>query len=375
MISAFSILSILLIHVNKMKSNQSMKSRRRLPIVEFRKDRVLILDQRLLPGRVRVMPCRRVEEVARAIETLAVRGAPAIGVAAACGVALAAARARGTDARRTVRELRGAIDRLSATRPTARNLFWAMERLKRRLQELSAKSAPEIREGMMDEANRLVAIEEESNRRIGEAGAGLVPNPSRVLTHCNTGPLATGSYGTALGVVIEAVRRGAKVHVFATETRPLFQGARLTCWELRGHSIPCTLVIDSAAASIMKRDKIDLIIVGADRIASNGDTANKVGTFPLACAASRLGIPFYVAAPLTTIDRSIANGGDIVIEERSPEEVHTIAGRRIAARGIRVMNPAFDVTPADLIAGIVTDRGVLRPPYIDSISGAMEIMG
>lgn len=333
---------------------------------------VRLLDQRALPDRVRILKCNSVEQVARAIETLAVRGAPAIGVAGAWGVALAAWKSKGGDGARVRKSILEAVERLARTRPTARNLFWAMEAMRKKLSELASAAAPEVRAAILEEAERLVGIEEESNRRIGLAGADLVPTEARILTHCNTGPLATGSFGTALGVVIEASRRGKKVEVFADETRPLFQGARLTCWELERHGIPVTLIVDGAAASVMRDRKIDLAIVGADRIAANGDTANKIGTFGVACAAKRLGIPFYVAAPLTTFDVEIRDGREIPIEERSRREVEWVGSRRIAPRKVKVFNPAFDVTPNDLISAIMTDRGVLKAPYVQSIAQAMK---
>ncbi|MBI2890211.1 MAG: S-methyl-5-thioribose-1-phosphate isomerase [Nitrospirae bacterium] len=344
---------------------------RPLRIIDFTGRAVRILDQRLLPGRIRVLNCRTVEDVARAIETLAVRGAPAIGVAGAYGVALALTTAAPGNVRKTRDRVRRAIDRLSRTRPTARNLFWAMEALRRRTDESEATNGADLRETILAEVRRLVDMEAEANRRIGLVGVDLVPSPARALTICNTGPLATGSYGTALGVLIEAARRGKNLHVFACETRPLFQGARLTCWELQRARIPATLLIDSAAAWLLKRERVDFVIVGADRIAANGDTANKIGTYALACSAREAGVPFYVAAPSTTFDLSLSSGENIPIEQRDPGEVENAGGRRVAPPRVRVWNPAFDVTPATHISAIVTDRGILRPPFESAIRAAL----
>ena len=298
-----------------------------------------ILDQRLLPGKKKYLTCRTAEQVAKAIKDMAVRGAPAIGCAAAFGVVLGKGSPR-------------SFDVLSKSRPTAVNLFWALERMKK-AQDLEA------------EAKAIFAEDLAANRAMGDLGADLIPDRARVMTHCNTGALATAGYGTALGVIRSS--KNKRITVIANETRPYLQGARLTAWELVQEGIPCTLVTDNMAGHLMSRGEVDVIVVGADRIAANGDTANKIGTYPLAVLAKRHSIPFYVVAPLSTFDPKISSGRDIPIEERPADEVTGYRQTRWAPKGVRVRNPAFDVTPAELITGIVCEKGVILAPNAEKI--------
>ncbi|GAB6877132.1 S-methyl-5-thioribose-1-phosphate isomerase [Thermaerobacter litoralis] len=334
---------------------------------------VHILDQRRLPAEEAWLACSSVEEVARAIETLAVRGAPAIGIAAAYGVALAASGARTEDGGAggvpAGDPVVAALRRLAATRPTAVNLHWALARMEDRYRRLRAAGAPvqEVAAGLEAEARAIQAEDLAMCLRMAEHGAALLPVGARVLTHCNTGALATGGHGTALGVIRTAWQKGRLRHVWVDETRPVLQGARLTAWELRQEGIPHTLIVEGAAASLMRSGRVDAVLVGADRIAANGDTANKIGTYMLAVLARHHGVPFYVVAPWSTVDPGVPAGDAIPIEERDPGEVTGFGGVRWAPEGTPVFNPAFDVTPAELITAIVTDRGVLRPPYREAI--------
>jgi len=323
--------------------------------------RLRLLDQTRLPAEEVWLELDSPDQVAEAIRSMRVRGAPAIGVAAAYGLALAAS--AGLDLRAAAREL-------AATRPTAVNLSWALQRCLSAAEAVS--SAEAARRAVLAEAQRIQREGLAAEQRLSRLGAALVPHGAKVLTHCNTGALATGGYGTALGVVRAAVEAGKRVRVIATETRPLLQGARLTAWELAREGIECTLIVDSAAGALMRRGAVDLVIVGADRIAANGDAANKIGTYALAVLARAHGLPFYVAAPESTIDRSLPAGDDIPIEEREAVEVTTIAGARTAPEGVLAANPAFDVTPAELITAIVTERGVARPPYATSLARQLE---
>jgi len=334
--------------------------------VEWRGDAVAILDQRELPHREVMLECRSVDEVAEAIRSLAVRGAPIIGVTAAYGMALAAATsaARGTDG--LFRDLQGAAESLSGARPTAVNLAWAVDRMMEVARaECCAVGGTHqrVHEALVAEAVRIEAEDRDACAAMGAAGAELLPDPANVLTHCNTGMLCTAGIGTALGVVVAAHRSGKRVHVWVDETRPVLQGARLTAWELGRLGIPRTLIADVAAGSLMAEGRVDLAIVGADRIAANGDVANKVGTYALAVLAHHHGVPFYVAAPTSTVDLATVSGVDIPIEHRDPAEVVAPLGVAFAEADTPAANPAFDVTPAELVSAIVTERGVLRPPY------------
>ncbi|HYZ87997.1 MAG TPA: S-methyl-5-thioribose-1-phosphate isomerase [Myxococcales bacterium] len=334
--------------------------------LEWRDGAVWLLDQRKLPGRVEEVRVRTGSEMARAIREMVVRGAPAIGCAAAYGVALAAREA--AQSPDPGRSFAAALEELRAARPTAVNLRWGIERLSKKHADLlrSGASADLVVDALLEEAHAVLAEDLAACRAIGRHGAQLVPDGRGILTHCNAGGLATSGYGTALGVVRAAIQSGKKCAVYADETRPWLQGARLTAWELLQDGIPVTLLPDVAAASLLGSGQIGCVVVGADRIARNGDTANKVGTYPLALAAHAAGVPFFVAAPLSTVDLRAASGKDIPIEERSADEVTHVAGSRVAPEGVRVFNPAFDVTPARLIAAIVTERGVARPPYEDA---------
>jgi methylthioribose-1-phosphate isomerase len=333
--------------------------------LEWLGDRVRILDQTRLPWEEVYLEIRDSHEMAAAIKELKVRGAPTIGIAGAYGVAVGALRIKTNNRDQFLKELDEVIDLIGATRPTARNLFIALERL-RKVIGLERKT-PDIKRAIIDEAKKIHEEEIQASRRIGLAGADLIENGATILTHCNTGPLATGRYGTALGVIIEAYRQRKKINVFATETRPLLQGARLTAWELQKAGIPFNLITDSMAGYFMKLGKIDGVITGADRIAANGDTANKIGTYTLAVLAGEHKIPFYIAAPVSTIDPSLKTGGEITVEQRAPEEVTHLNGVRITPEGIAAANPAFDVTPGRYITALITDQGVLHPPYMAKI--------
>ena len=331
------------------------------PTVWWQDDRVVMIDQRRLPAEEIYVECRTAREVADAIRTMVIRGAPAIGVAAAFGVALGA-REAGPGFSRA--QLDGVADLLRATRPTAVNLFWAIERMRQRFE---ASAGNGIADALLEEALAIEREDYDACRRIGDLGADLLPSKARLLTHCNAGALATAGYGTALGVVRSAARTGKLLRVYADETRPYLQGARLTAWELMHDGIPTTLITDNMAGHLIARAEIDAVVVGADRIAANGDVANKIGTYTVAVVARENGIPFYVAAPVSTIDLHTPTGAEIPIEERGPEEVTTHAGRRVAPEGVDVRNPAFDVTPHRYITAIVCERGVARAPFAESL--------
>jgi len=335
---------------------------------------VVLLDQRRLPEEELYLKLESGEAVARAIEDMAVRGAPAIGVAAAMGVAVELARAPDAELEATLYSVSA---RLARTRPTAVNLRWALERMRAALGEARAAGAgpAALREAARAEAQRIADEDVASCRAIGDAGAALVPQGARVLTHCNAGAIATAGYGTALGVVRSAARAGRLAHVVAQETRPFLQGARLTAWELSRDGIPVRLITDSMGGALMARKDVDLVVVGADRIAANGDVANKIGTYTLAVLARAHGLPFYVAAPFSTVDLALATGAEIPIEERSSEEVTVLAGRRIAPEGVVALHPAFDVTPADFVTAIITERGVVRPPFAPGLAAQSRASG
>ncbi len=328
--------------------------------------RVRFLDQTRLPAEEVWTVAEDYRLIADAIRRLAVRGAPLIGIAAAYGLALAACSTSEDDPARFRRKLKTAAAELESTRPTAVNLCWALRRLLHAVDGLTG--IEEIRSALIEEARRIHEEDIGANRRIGSYGAALLPDRCNVLTHCNTGSLATGGYGTALGVVRAAWENGKLRHVYVTETRPLLQGARLTTWELSRDGIPFTLIVDSAAGSLMRHGLIDAVIVGADRIAGNADVANKIGTYALAVLARENSTPFYAAAPTSTIDRSLASGDDITIEERSAQEVSSIAGREIAAPGTAAANPAFDVTPNAYVTAIITENGAADQPYEESLT-------
>jgi methylthioribose-1-phosphate isomerase len=331
--------------------------------VRWETDRLILVDQTVLPERELERGYQSWEDVGNAIRTLVVRGAPAIGVAAAFGVVLAARASRATTFDGLIADLETAIKGLAATRPTAVNLFWALDRMRRAAGASRALPLDQVRRHLLAEAQTIRDEDIAANRAMGAHGASLVPPNARILTHCNAGALATAGYGTALGVVRAAHEQGKVALVWVDETRPVMQGSRLTAWECVREGIPHRLIADVVAASVMARGEVDLVVTGADRIAANGDTANKIGTYGVAVLARHHGIPFYVAAPFSTIDPAIASGASIVIEERDPSEVRQLGGRQTAPSESPVYNPAFDVTPAELIAAIITERGVYRPPY------------
>jgi methylthioribose-1-phosphate isomerase len=415
-----------------MPSDEGMKQEIRT--VFWQDNAVVMIDQKALPLAERYVTCDDYREVIAAINDLTIRGAPAIGVAAAMGIALGALHLPDSSPDAFRDAFSEICSRFAATRPTARNLFWAIERMKRRFEEaygagrgatprsgeargigwrgasgdgaqltrllrthetakppsgisfteimakhFDQERLPEmgkgdslrpIREALVAEAIKIGEEDIAINRRLGQNGRDLIPDGARILTHCNAGALATAGYGTALGVIRAAREEGKTLHVYVDETRPVLQGARLTAWELLREGVPCTLIADNMAGFLMQRKKVDLVIVGADRIAVNGDTANKIGTYPLAVLARAHGIPFYVAAPLSTIDPALPDGGTIPIEERNPDEVTHCGGVRTAPEGVAVWNPAFDITPYNLISAIITEAGVFRPPYEEAIKRA-----
>jgi methylthioribose-1-phosphate isomerase len=333
-----------------------------IPTVEWKNNRVVILDQSVLPGDVRFLDCEKYQEVAEAIRNLNVRGAPAIGVTAALGIALGARQYTGDDLQEFLLHMEEVCHALASTRPTAVNLFWAVDRMKRVTTSASHSSIYEVQKRLQEEALSILDEDLTVNRAIGKFGSAIIQDGDHILTHCNAGALATAGYGTALGVVRAAWEQGKHIRVYADETRPVLQGARLTAWELQQDGIPVTVITDNAAGALMKQRRIQCCVVGADRIAANGDVANKIGTYSVAVLANAHGIPFYVAAPSSTIDMQTADGDGIPIEERSPSEVTCLYSERsIAPQGIDVWNPAFDVTPAALIKGIITERGILSP--------------
>ena len=342
--------------------------------VEWTKDGVKMLDQRLLPSEEKYLMLRSYDEVAEAIRKMVVRGAPAIGVSAAMGIALGASQSVGTSIADLEDDLGYICDVMGKTRPTAVNLFWAIERMRSTFERAKSLGDVEaVKKRLVEEA--LIIFQEDiaANRAIGKFGADLIPDGATVLTHCNAGALATaGDYGTALGVIRGARDAGKRVAVIADETRPFLQGLRLTAWELAKDDIPVTVITDNMAGHVMKGGKVDVVVVGADRIAANGDAANKIGTYMVAVLAKEHGIPFYVAAPLTTLDLSIPSGEQIPIEERDPTEITHIREHQLAPDGVKVHNPAFDVTPNHLIAAIITDQGVVRSPYEVSLKKLVE---
>ncbi len=345
-----------------------------LPTVEWKGDHVLMVDQRKLPAHEVYVELKTAREVARAIERMVIRGAPAIGVAAAMGLALGVVKSRATGSATLAAEFYRLCERMAATRPTAVNLFWAIDRMKRVFSEAAraGRSPAEIRGIVIAEAQAIHDEDVECCRALGRHGAAVVPDAGHVLTHCNAGALATGGYGTALGVVRAAVETGKRIAVYADETRPFLQGARLTAWELLRDGIDTTVITDGMAGPLMRSGRVDVVVVGADRIAANGDVANKIGTYTVAVLAREHGVPFYVAAPTSTVDLATPDGSAIPIEERNAREVTHIGSARVAPEGAGVWNPAFDVTPHALIAGIITEHGVCRPPYVESLRTACE---
>jgi methylthioribose-1-phosphate isomerase len=329
---------------------------------------VRFIDQTKLPTEETYVTCRNYEEVADAIRTMVVRGAPAIGVAAAMGVALGALQSKARTLPELERDFDGICNVLACTRPTAVNLFWAIRRMRDKFEQLRQLPVEKIKAELVAEAQRTLVEDIAANEAMGKHGAVLLPSTGCVLTHCNAGALATAGYGTALGVIRAAIESGKKLSVFADETRPFLQGSRLTAWELMKDGIPTTLIADNMAGTMMRQGKIDAVIVGADRIAANGDVANKIGTYTVAVLAKEHAVPFYVAAPISTVDLHTADGDGIPIEQRAATEITHFAGKRIAPDAVRVENPAFDVTPNKYVAAIITERGVARAPYLASLA-------
>jgi methylthioribose-1-phosphate isomerase len=345
-----------------------------LPTIAREADAVVMIDQRKLPAEEVYVRCKTAPEVARAIKTMVIRGAPAIGVAAAMGIALGMRRSKATGTQKFAAEFHKTCELMASTRPTAVNLFWAIERMRRAFAAaaLAGESVDQIKDRLDADSTAIHDEDVASCRAMGAFGAAVVPADARILTHCNAGALATAGYGTALGVIRGAVEKGKHVVVFADETRPFLQGARLTAWELVRDGIQTTVITDNMSAALMQQGKVDLVVVGADRIAANGDTANKIGTYGVAVLAREHNIPFYVAAPLSTIDMDTPDGGGIPIEERSAREVTHVGGSQVAPDGALVWNPAFDVTPHRFITGIITERGIFRAPYSESLKRAFE---
>jgi methylthioribose-1-phosphate isomerase len=345
-----------------------------LPTIEWKGDAVVMIDQRKLPVSEIYVTCKTANEVAKAIKTMVIRGAPAIGVAAAMGIALGMAKSRATGTKQFTTEFQKTCDLMAATRPTAVNLFWAIERMKKAFAAAAQEghSVDELKQRLVAEARAIHDEDVESCRTMGAHGAGLVPESARILTHCNAGALATAGYGTALGVIRAAAEQGKKVAVLADETRPFLQGARLTAWELIKDGIDTTVITDNMAGAMMRLGQVDLIVVGADRIAANGDVANKIGTYSVAVLAKEHGIPFYVAAPLSTVDLNTADGSGIPIEERNDREVTHVGATRVTPDGAHIRNPAFDVTPAKYVTAIITERGIARAPFNESLPQLFE---
>jgi methylthioribose-1-phosphate isomerase len=331
--------------------------------LEWTDQGVRFIDQTKLPMEETYVTCKTHEQVAEVIRTMVVRGAPAIGVAAAMGIALAVKNSKAETIGDLQRDFHQACDVMGKTRPTAVNLFWAIRRMQEKLERILIRPLGQIKQTLIEEARRMHAEDIAANQALGRHGATLMPSEGGVLTHCNAGALATCGYGTALGVIRAAVEQGKKIHVFADETRPFLQGSRLTAWELMKDGIPTTVISDNMAGAMMSQGKIGAIVVGADRIAANGDVANKIGTYTVAVLAKEHGIPFYVAAPFSTIDLATSDGSKIPIEQRDPKEVTHIAGKQMVPDGVEIENPAFDVTPAKYVTAIITERGIARAPY------------
>lgn len=343
-----------------------------LPPIYWEGDAVVVLDQRVLPQREKVIRCVTPGQVITAITTMAIRGAPAVGVAGAMALALGARNLNDTDPKRFKRKFATLCEKVKKARPTGNNLSWAVEKVHSVVVENPAATVSELRARIRQMADRILAEDIADNQAIGAHGRQVIPRSARVLTYCNAGALATADYGTALGVIRAAFAADPAIHVYACETRPFLQGSRLTAYELMRAGIPVTLITDNAVGSLMRQQRVDVVVVGADRIAANGDTANKIGTYMVAVLAHRHSVPFYIAAPRSTIDPTIADGHAIPIEQRDPSEVTHFQGRPVAPEGVEALNPAFDVTPHSLIAGIITEVGILRKPFGRAIRKALE---
>jgi methylthioribose-1-phosphate isomerase len=335
--------------------------------LEWTDNGVRFVDQTKLPTEETYVNCTTYQEVADVIRNMVVRGAPAIGVAAAMGIALGVKNSKADNTGDLKRDFDEICDVIGKTRPTAVNLFWAIRRMQQKFETLRVRPTPQLKLALIEEAKRMHAEDIAINKAMGKHGAALMPASGGVLTHCNAGALATAGYGTALGVIRAAIEAGKKIHVFADETRPFLQGSRLTAWELVKDGIPTTVISDNMSGAMMRQGKIGAVIVGADRIAANGDVANKIGTYTVAVLAKEHGIPFYVAAPISTVDLETPDGSKIPIEQRNPAEVTHIAGKAVTPDGVSIENPAFDVTPAKYVTAIVTERGIARAPYEQSL--------
>jgi methylthioribose-1-phosphate isomerase len=346
-----------------------------LPTIEWKDDAVVMIDQRKLPASEVYVTCKTANEVAKAIKTMVIRGAPAIGVAAAMGIAVGMTRSRATGTKQFTTEFQKTCELMAGTRPTAVNLFWAIERMKKAFAAAAhdGQSVDEIKRKLVAEARAIHDEDVQSCRTMGAHGATLVPSSARILTHCNAGALATAGYGTALGVIRAAAEQGKTIAVLADETRPFLQGARLTAWELVRDGIDTTVITDNMAGAMMRLGEVDLVVVGADRIAANGDVANKIGTYSVAVLAKEHGIPFYVAAPLSTVDLNTPDGSGIPIEERNEREVTHVGATRLTPEGARIRNPAFDVTPSQYVTAIITERGIARAPFTESLPQLFEV--
>ena len=340
--------------------------------LEWTERGVRFIDQTKLPTEETYVNCTTYQEVADVIRNMVVRGAPAIGVSAGMGIALGVKNSKADSVGELKKELDEICDVIGKTRPTAVNLFWAIRRMQQKFEMLRVRPVAQIKHAIIEEAQRMHAEDIAINQEMGRHGAALMPASGGVLTHCNAGALATAGYGTALGVIRAAVEQGKKIHVYADETRPFLQGSRLTAWELVKDGIPTTVISDNMSGAIMRQGKIGAVIVGADRIAANGDVANKIGTYTVAVLAKEHGIPFYVAAPISTVDLETPDGSKIPIEQRNPAEVTHIAGKAITPAGVQIENPAFDVTPAKLVTAIVTERGIARAPYEQSLAALVR---
>ena len=336
--------------------------------LEWTESGVRFIDQTKLPTEETYVTCRTCEQVADVIRNMVVRGAPAIGVAAAMGIALGVKNSKAESGGELKQEFDRCCELIGKTRPTAVNLFWAIRRMRDKFESLRIRPLAQIKQALIEEAQRMHAEDVAANQAMGRFGATLMPANGGVLTHCNAGALATCGYGTALGVIRAAVEQGKKIHVYADETRPFLQGSRLTAWEFMKDGIPTTVISDNTAGAVMRQEKIDAVVVGADRIAANGDVANKIGTYSVAVLAKEHSIPFYVAAPFSTIDLDTPDGSKIPIEQRNTKEVTHIAGKQMVPEGVQVENPAFDVTPAKYVTAIVTERGIARAPYEESLA-------
>jgi methylthioribose-1-phosphate isomerase len=335
--------------------------------LEWTKSGVVFIDQTKLPTEEVYVTCTTHQQVADVICNMVVRGAPAIGVAAAMGIALGVKNSKAENGADLKKEFDQICETIRQTRPTAVNLFWAIRRMTEKFEFLRIRPIPQIQQALIEEAQRMHAEDIAANQAMGRHGATLMPSSGGVLTHCNAGALATAGYGTALGVIRAAVEQGKKIHVYADETRPFLQGSRLTAWELMKDGIPTTVISDNMAGAMMQQGKIGAVVVGADRIAANGDVANKIGTYTVAVLAKEHGIPFYVAAPISTVDLATPDGSKIPIEQRNAREVTHIAGKQMVPDGVDVENPAFDVTPAKYVTAIITERGIARAPYTEPL--------